>query len=88
MEYNFRIKHIKGSSNCTENNLSRLLIGVNGSDAEYPAGQLKQLEELPAVCMLDVMVAEDVLMTDVQMLAKQPQQDVCDVTIAQVVGES
>ena len=88
MEYNFRIKHIKGSSNCTTDNLSRLPIGVNGGDAEYPAGQLKQLEELPAVCMLGVMVAEEVLMTDVQILAKQPQQEVCDVTIAQVVGES
>ena len=41
MEYNFKIKHIKGSSNYTADNLSRLPVVVNGSDAEYPAGQLK-----------------------------------------------
>ena len=76
MEYNFRIKHIKGSSNYTADNLSRLRVIVNGSDAEYPVGQLKQLEELPTVSKLEVMVAEDVLMTDVQMLAQQPQQEV------------
>ena len=29
MEYNFRIKHIKGSSNCTVDNPSRLVISVN-----------------------------------------------------------
>ena len=88
MEYNFKIKLIKGASNCTADNLSRLPISVNGSDADNPAGHLKQLEELPAVCKLDVMVAEDVLMTDVQMLAKQPQLEVCDITTAQVVGEA
>ena len=34
------------------------------------------------------MVTEDVLMTDVQVLAKQPQQEVCDITVAQVVEEA
>ena len=77
MEFNFRIKHIKGSSNTTADNLSRLPMCVDGGDAVYPAGPLQQLQELPAACMVDITVAEDTVMIEVQMLAEQPQDDVC-----------
>ena len=50
------------------------------ADAEYPGGQLQRLQQLPAVLCVDVAVM-------VQMLAQQPQEEVCDVTICQVVGE-
>ena len=40
MEYNFKVKHIKGSSNSTADSLSRLpMCGVDRT-AEYPGGQL------------------------------------------------
>ena len=87
MEFNFVIKHIKGSSNTTADNLSRLPLCVGGGDAEYPSGQLQRLQQgpqcpllLPAVLCVDVAVM-------VQMLAQQPQEEVCEVTIHQVVGE-
>ena len=83
MEFNFVIKHIKGSSNMTADNLSRLPLCVDGGAAEYPdpGGQLQRLQQLPAVLCTDVAVI-------VQMLAQQPQREVYDVTICQVVGES
>ena len=74
------IKHIKGSSNTTADNLSRLPLCVGGGAAEYPGGQLQRLQQLPAVLCVDVAVM-------VQMLAQQPQEEVYDVTVSQVVGE-
>ena len=68
MEYNFRIKHIKGSSNYTADNLSRLPVGVDGGDALYPAGQLKQLGDLPEAYKMEV------VMTDVKRMAKSPSR--------------
>ena len=41
MEFNFIIKHIKGSSNTTADNLSRFPLCVGGGAAEYPAGPLQ-----------------------------------------------
>ena len=82
MEFNFIIKHIKGSSNTTADNLSRLPVCLDGGEtAVYPSGRLQQLGELPAAYLVDMTV-----MADVQMLARQPQEEVCDVTVAQIVG--
>ena len=84
VEFNFINKHIRGSSNTTADNLSSLPLYVGGGAAEYSAGPLQQLHKLPvpAACMVDITV-----MTGVQMLAEQPQDDVCEVTVAQIVGE-
>ena len=80
MEFNFVIKHIKGSNNTTADNLSRLPLCIGGEVAVYPDGQLRQLQQLPTVMSVDV--------TDmVQMLAQQPQEEVYEVTVSQVIGE-
>ena len=77
MEFNFVIKHIKGSSNTTADNLSRLPLCVGGAPAVYPDGQLRQLQQLPSVMCLET----------VQMLSRQPQEEVYEITISQVIGE-
>ena len=74
------VKHIKGSSNTTADNLSRLPLCVGGAAAEYPDGQLRQLQQLPSVMSMDVVDM-------VQMLSQQPQIEVYGVTVYRVVGE-
>ena len=49
MEYNFKVKHIKGSSNCTADSLSRLPVSTEAGTASYPDGQLHMLGELPTM---------------------------------------
>ena len=84
------MKHIKGSSNCTADNLSRLPVCIDGG-AEYPAGRLRQLGELPSIATINInhiLLEEEAIMQEVQGLAQQPQQEYVSVTISQVVGES
>ena len=89
MEFNFTVKHIKGSSNFTADSLSRLPVCMaGGTQAEYPSGPLQQLSELPVVNQLEVLCEEEELMQEVQLLAGQPQEAVASVTIAQVIGET
>ena len=89
MEYSFIIKHIKGSSNCTADSLSRLPVCMAGGiQAEYPSEPLQQLSELPIVNNLEVLWREEELMQEVQLLAGRPQEDIASVTIAQVIGET
>ena len=87
MEYNFKVKHIKGSSNSTADSLSRLpLCGIDRT-AEYPSGQLRQLRELPTTALNYISVEEETVMQNVKDLALQPQQDVVEISIAQLVGD-
>ena len=78
MEYDFSVKHIKGTSNCVADSLSRLPVPLDSSGARYPDGRLQELGDLPNVCK----VSEVEVMIKVQWLAQQQQQDEeCDVTI-------
>ena len=90
MEYDFRIKHIKGSSNCTADNLSRLPVCDGSSTVPYPEGSLQQLGDLqlPSMNLLEVICGDGEVMQDVQMLADHPQAAETSVTIAQVIGEA
>ena len=88
MEYNFTVKHIKGSSNCTADNLSRLPMCIDRGVAEYPSGRLQCLDELPTSALHHILLEEQALMQEVQGLAQQPQQECVEVTISQIVGES
>ena len=58
MEYDFVIKHIKGSVNFIADNLSRLPVPLDEAGARYPDGDLKQLGDLPNICKMEV---EDVM---------------------------
>ena len=85
MEYDFTIKHIKGSSNCVADSLSRLPVAIDKSGARYPNGRLQELGDLPQVCKWEQ--SEDDVMVEVKWLAAQQQQvEVCDVTVQQLVG--
>ena len=48
--------------------------------AEYPDGQLRQLQQLPSVMSVDIV-------DTVQMLSQQPQVEIYEITISQVIGE-
>ena len=86
MEYNFSVKHIKGSSNCTADSLSRLPVCALDRTAPYPEGQLKRLDQLPISA--NSVSFEYEIMEEVQMLALQPQSEYVDITISQIVGEN
>ena len=87
MEYTFKVKHIKGSSNYTADSLSRLsMCGVDRT-AEYPDGRLQRLGELPTTVLYHISIEEEDMMQEVRGLAQQPQQDYVEVSIAQLVGE-
>ena len=89
MEYSFTVKHIKGSSNCTADSLSRLPVCRSGEKvARYPDGPLQQLSELPTVNKLEVLCTDEELMLGVQQLAEQSPEAIESVTITQVIGET
>ena len=89
MEYTFTIKHIKGSSNYTADNLSRLPVCKSGSNqASYPGGGVTQLAALPTLKKIEFFCEEEQLMAEVQNLAYCPQEDIASVTVAQVIGQT
>ena len=87
MEYSFKVKHIKGSSNATADSLSRLPMSGVDRKATYPGGALQRLQELPTANLLHISLEEGVMMNEVRGLAQQPQQEYVEVSIAQLVGE-
>ena len=89
MEYNFTIKHIKGSSNCTADSLSRLPVCSGDSRAPYPAGGVHQLRQLPtSVNNIEILLHADEPMVDIQKLACWPEEAMASVSISQVIGET
>merc|ERR1711888_294889 len=87
MEYDFVVKNIKGSSNCVADSLSRLPVPLDSSGARYPDGVLQELGDLPNVSKIELLQSEEEVMVEVKWLAVQQQQDeVCDVTVQQLVG--
>ena len=88
MKYDFIIKHIKGSSNCVADSLSRLPVPLDETGARYPDGVLQELGDLPNICKMELQsFEEEVVMNQVQWLAQKEQhQDECDVTVHQLVG--
>ena len=89
MEYTFTVKHIKGSSNYTADNLSRLPVCESGSNqASYPGGGVTQLTALPTIKKIEIVCEEEQLMAEVQNLAYCPQEDIAWVTVAQVIGQT
>ena len=80
MEYDFKVKHIKGTSNCTADSLSRLPVcAVGETQAVYPRGTLQQLSELPTMNKVEILCDEEQVMMEVQYLADQPQDtSVCE----------
>ena len=87
MEYNFRVKHIKGSSNSTADSLSRLPICNDRGVAEYPDGRLQQIGGLPIINSYEIWCDEEDVMSNVKEIAMNPQDEYAAVTVAQVVGE-
>ena len=86
MEYDFVIKHIKGSSNWVADSLSRLPVPLDGTGARYPDGVLQELGDLPNICKVELQSEEEV-MVHVRKLAQQEQHDIeCEMTVQQVVG--
>ena len=78
MEFNFTVKHIKGTSNSTADNLSRLPLCEGSSTAVYPEGGLQRLQHQAAArCVVNT----------VQMLTLQPQIGIYEVTISQLMEE-
>ena len=59
MEYTFTVRHIKGSSNCTADSLSRLPVCESGSSqASYPGGAVTQLAVLPTIKKIEILCEE------------------------------
>ena len=94
MEYSFSIKHIKGSSNCTADSLSRLPVcdGVQEDGRKvfsqaYPEGRVTRLAGLPSVQHVEVLREDEDLMAEVQELAQYPQETMATITISQIVGQ-
>merc|ERR1711888_65239 len=86
MEYDFVIKHIKGSSNCVADSLSRLPVPLDSSGARYPDGVLQELGDLPNICKMELQSVEEVI-DQVRWLAQQEHHDAqCEITVQQVVG--
>merc|ERR1711951_93086 len=84
MEYNFQVKHIKGSSNCTADSLSRLPVVSKGDiTAPFPNVENVSNLELPASIKL---VAADIIV-DVKYLAFYPNVNKTECTISQVIGD-
>ena len=87
MEYNFTIKHIKGSSNCTADSLSRLPVCLSYIRAPYPPGSVYELSRLPtSVNSIEIILDADELMVDVQDLACWSEEAIATVSISQVIG--
>ena len=87
MEYNFKVKHIKGSSNSTADSLSRLPLCDNKGIAEYPEGRLQQFGGLPIINSCEIWCDEEDVMAEVRQMAMNPRTEYADVTVAQAVGE-
>lgn len=88
MEYDFVIKHIKGSSNCIADSLSRLPVPLDEAGARYPDGVLKELGDLPNICRMELQpLQEEIVMNQVRWMAQKKQhQSECDVTVHQLLG--
>ena len=82
------MKHIKGSSNCTADSLSRLPVCAGDSRAPYPAGGVQQLNQLQTVNKTQVLLDAEELMVDIQELACWPEEAMASVSISQVIGET
>ena len=88
MEYNFTVKHIKGSSNCTADSLSRLSVCTDDSHDPSPAGGVHQLSQLPTVNKTEVLFDAEELMVDIQEIPCWPQEAMASVSISHVIGET
>ena len=88
MEYDFCVKHIKGTSNCVADSLSRLPVPLDEAGARYPDGVLQDLGDLPNMCKMELQpLQEEVIMSQVRWMAQKQQHQVeCDVTVHQLVG--
>ena len=87
MEYSFTVKHIKGSSNCTADSLSRLPVVDQGAvSAPFPNVQNTSDMNLPSsIKSLNKVEAE--VIHDVKYLAFYPDVNVATCTVSQVVGD-
>ena len=84
MEYNFTVKHIKGTSNHTADSLSRLPVVTKGKiSAPFPNVENATKLNLPEAIKL----AEAEIIVDVKYLAFYPRAEQTECTISQVIGD-
>ena len=85
MEYNFKVKHIKGSSNSTADSLSRLPMCDNKGIAEYPEGRLQQFGGLPIINSCEIWGGEEDVLAEVKQMAMNPRTEYADIKVAQAI---
>ena len=84
MEFNFQVKHIRGSSNCTADSLSRLPIVTKG-DVSAPFPDVENVDNLDLPASIKFIAAD--ISTDVKYLAFYPNSNKTEFTIKQVIGD-
>ena len=85
MEYSFTVKHIKGTSNCTADSLSRLpVVDKNSISAPFPNVQNATNMNLPQ----SIKLVESDLIIDVKYLSFNPISEETSCTVNQVVGDN
>ena len=86
MEYSFTVKHIKGTSNCTADSLSRLpVVDKNSISAPFPNVQNATNLNLPQSI---IKLVETDLIVDVKHLSYNPMSEETSYTVNQVVGDN
>ena len=89
MEYSFTVKHIKGSSNYTADSLSRLPVVYHGKvSAPFPMVHNTSNMDLPhSIKSEAVNKVETEVLFDVKHLAFNPDLNIAECTVSQVVGD-
>ena len=85
MEYSFTVKHIRGTTNCTADSLSRLPVVDKGSiSAPFPNVQNATNMPLPEA----IKKIESEVIADVKRIAFYPLAEEAQCTVSQVIGDS
>ena len=88
MEYSFVVKHIRGSSNCTADSLSRLpVVDKDSVSAPFPNVENATNMNLP-FNYYAIKKVDSEIVVDVKYLAFYPAAEETSCTISQVVGDS
>ena len=84
MEYSFKVKHIKGTSNNTADCLSRLpVVDQSSESAPFPKVQNATNMNLPS----SIKKVDTEILYDVKQLAFNPDLNLASCTVSQVVGD-